>query len=237
MNECIIKIKNIIRVYGSKDNKNFALNNVSLNIEKGEMIAIMGPSGSGKSTLLNILGCIDVPTSGEYNLNNISVMTLNKTELAKVRNENIGFVFQNFALLNDYSIYENVELPLIYRNKIGNKKLSKKEIKEKSLSMLEKTGVISQEQKFPPELSGGQQQRVAIARALVGDTDIILADEPTGALDQKTGESIIELLKKINETGKTVIIVTHDINIAKKCKRLIELKDGNIIRDENISGL
>ena len=216
----LIKLKNINKIYNQESADFYALNDINLEINQGEMIAIMGPSGAGKSTLLNILGCIDVATSGEYSINNTLVQSLNKKELARIRNKNIGFVFQYFALIKEYTVLENVELPLTYGN------MSKKKIKEKALMYLERTGIKGLAKKTPPKLSGGQQQRVAIARALVNEPSIILADEPTGALDQKTGKEILSLLKELNKLGQTIIIVTHDPNIAAICDRTIFIEDG-----------
>lgn len=218
-----IILKNIIKKFG-KDNTSFsALSNISLKIEDGEMVAIMGPSGSGKSTLLNILGCIDQVTSGEYYFNGENVENLSPVELAEFRNKKVGFVFQYFALLNDYTIYENIELPLIKR------KLSKKERKKIIEVYLNKFGIIEQKNKRPQEISGGQQQRVAIIRALVTNPSYILADEPTGALDKKNGDSIMHILKELKKDGKTIIIVTHDSNIANFCDRIITIEDGKIV--------
>lgn len=214
-----ILLENINKIYGSGDAKTTALSNLSLTIDKGELIAIMGPSGSGKSTLLNILGCIDIPTSGKYILNSTDIGTLTQNELSKIRNENIGFIFQNFNLLYDYNLIDNVTLPLTYSN-------NKKNMKEKAIKLLTELKLENHLKKTPDKLSGGQKQRVAIARALINNPDIILADEPTGALDKLTGESILDLLIKINKKGKTLIIVTHDINIAKKCNKILNLVDG-----------
>jgi len=224
----LIEIKNINKIYGDKDNEFCALKNVNLKIDKGEMIAIIGPSGSGKSTLLNILGCIDTPSDGEYFLNGKLVNQQKPKQLAKIRNESFGFVFQNFSLLNEYTILENVELPLIYRNNLEKIKLSKKEIREKALKAIETVGLTSHIKKTPNKLSGGQQQRIAIARALIGNSPILLADEPTGALDQKTGQELLKILKDLNEQGKTIIIITHDEKVAKECQRTLKIVDGEI---------
>lgn len=221
----LIKINNISKIYENGDVSTKALDDVSLQINDGEMVAITGPSGSGKSTLLSILGCIDIPTSGDYYLDTELVSKLNSQQLAKIRNKKIGFIFQSFALINEYSVLENIQIPLKYR------KVPLKESKIKALEYLKKVNLEECKKKKPSQLSGGQQQRVAIARALVGNPDIILADEPTGALDQKNGEEIINLLLDINSQGKTVIIITHDINIASYCKRNIVIKDGKIVDD------
>lgn len=218
----LISLKDVVKIYGNKENQTEALRGINLDIDEGEMVAIMGPSGSGKTTLLNIIGCMDKCTSGSYFLHNEDTSTFNANKLAKFRNEHIGFVFQSFNLLNEYNLVENVYLPLTYRKGI---RLSRKKMAEE---MLEKVGLLSHKKKNPNQLSGGQQQRVAIARALVGNPSIILADEPTGALDQNTGREIINLLKEINESGKTVIIITHDDKVAAQCKRIVYIEDGLI---------
>jgi putative ABC transport system ATP-binding protein len=215
-----IILKNVVKMYGKGDAEFSALNGINLKIKDGEMVAIMGQSGSGKSTLLNILGFIDKVSSGEYYFNGENVSDLSASDLAKYRNTCIGFVFQYFALLNDYTVYENIELPLLKR------KLSKKERIKLIEEYLDKFEIMEQRNKRPQELSGGQQQRTAIIRALVTNPSYILADEPTGALDKKTGESIMKVLKEINKMGKTIIIVTHDINIARVCDRTINIEDG-----------
>lgn len=218
----LISINNLEKVYGKGDGKVVALDNVNIDIEKGDMVAIMGPSGSGKSTLLNILGLLDSPTNGEYKLDGKKVDSLPKNEIALVRNEMIGFVFQNFNLLNNQNLIYNVILPLTYSK-------NKKNMKERGKEILEKVGLGNYIQKTPNELSGGQKQRVAIARALINKPKIILADEPTGALDKNTGEEILNIFQELNENGQTIIVVTHDINIAKKCKRIIKIVDGKVV--------
>lgn len=221
----MIELKNIIKTYGVLEAKVCALNNVNIKIEKGEFVAIVGPSGSGKSTLLNILGGIDSSSSGEYYLNSQKISDLSGKNMASLRNEEFGFVLQYFGLINDYTIYENVALPLKY----SKKKIRKK--KELVREMLKKLSIENKENAYPTELSGGQCQRVAIARALINNPNIILADEPTGALDKETGIQIMEILKNLNEEGKTVIIVSHDENIYSKCNRIIKIEDGNISND------
>ena len=228
-----ISLKNITKKYVAYGNVTVALNNILLNIEQGEMVAVMGPSGSGKTTMLNILGCLDNPSEGQLFLKTEKVELMDEDELSKVRNKNIGFVFQQFALIDDYTVLENVELPLIYRKLHDKKsKLSRKEIKAKVFEVLDSLGIKDHYYKYPSQLSGGQQQRVAIARALIGEPDIIIADEPTGALDQKTGVEVMNLLLDINKKGKTVIIVTHDEKVATYCKRRVDILDGNIVSDK-----
>ncbi|MBU3127645.1 ABC transporter ATP-binding protein [Clostridium sp. FP2] len=218
-----IILKNVTKNFGKGDATFSALSNVSLKIEDGEMVAIMGTSGSGKSTLLNILGFIDKISNGEYYFDGENVETLTSVELAEFRNKKVGFVFQYFALLNDYTVYENIQLPLL------KTKLSKKEKKKIIEEYLIEFGITSQKNKRPQEISGGQQQRVAIIRALVTNPSYILADEPTGALDKKNGEAIMNILKDLNKNGKTIIIVTHDNNVANFCDRIITIDDGKII--------
>ncbi len=200
-----------------------ALDGVSFRIDKGEFVAITGSSGSGKSTLMNILGCLDVPTQGEYILNGKNVSSMNKRELARIRNREIGFVFQNFSLLPRMSAWENVELPLLYA---GNQ-----EAQDLAKSALEKVGLGERINHEPKQLSGGQCQRVAIARAIVHNPSIILADEPTGNLDSKTSDEIMQIFKDLNLSGRTIILVTHEGDIAIQCKRVIQVKDGKILKD------
>lgn len=224
----MIRLENISKIYDAKIDTTKALDNVSLQINDGELVAIMGPSGSGKSTLLNILGCMDTATEGKYYVDDIEVSMLKKSQRDSFRKKNIGFVFQHFALMDYYTAYENIELPLIANN------VRKSERKKIVQQQLEHLGITSQRNKLPKKMSGGQQQRVAIARALVTNVDLILADEPTGALDQKTGQEVLALLKEINSTGKTVIIVTHDEKIAADCNRVIMIQDGRIRDDKKI---
>ena len=224
----MIQLKDIKKVYKTKEMSTTALDGVSLDIEDGQMLAIMGPSGSGKSTLLNIIGAMDNLTEGSYKVNDTEVGTLKGNKLHEFRKNNISFVFQDFALMTRYTVYENVELPLL----AGKKKRSerKKIVKEK----LELMGIADLAKKYPTQISGGQQQRCAIARALASGNDIILADEPTGALDQNTGHEIMEAFKKVNELGKTVIIVTHDPNVAAYCNKTIRIVDGKIEGEEQL---
>lgn len=218
----MIKLESVSKVYKFDDVITEALKDVSLVIEKGEFVAIMGASGSGKSTLLNIIGCMDTPSSGKYTLDNDIVSELNSNALSKIRNGKITFVFQNFALMEKYTAYENIELPLL------NRKISMSERRKQVLEVAKQLGIETQLRKRPKQMSGGQQQRIAIARALVSGADIILADEPTGALDLKTGLELMELLKALNEKGKTIILVTHDSTVASYAKRIITISDGRI---------
>lgn len=221
----LIKITNVSKIYSSGPNKFKALDNVSLSITKGEYVAIVGPSGAGKSTLMNIIGCLDTATEGEYILDGVNT-NCSDSKLATIRNSKIGFIFQSYNLLPRISILENVELPLHY---LG---VSNKEAKERALQVLTKMGLEKHVKHKPSELSGGQMQRVAIARALVTKPQIILADEPTGALDSKTGKEVLEILKQLNEEGNTIIMITHDRELAKKAKRMITVMDGVITSDE-----
>jgi len=219
----MIQLKNITKVYKNGDNNLFALKGINIEIQKGDFVAVMGASGSGKTTLLNILGCMDRATEGEYIFDGQMVSGFSNLKADLFRSEHIGFVFQNFALLKDYTLRENVEIPLRANN------IPKKKRNALSDEILIRVGLGDYIKSFPTKISGGQQQRCAIARALVTGTDLILADEPTGALDSKTGQEIIDLLKEVNNEGKTVIIVTHDEKIANQAKRVIRLADGKII--------
>lgn len=198
------------------------LQNIDLKIEKSSMLAIMGPSGSGKSTLLNILGCLDIPSMGTYKLYNQELQSLNRRKLATIRNEHFGFVVQDFALIEDYTVMKNVEIPILYSKDKTNKK-------ERVLSILERLGMKEKASEYAYNLSGGQRQRVAIARALINNPDIILADEPTGALDQRTGQQVLDIFKSIHqEQKKTILIVTHDDRVAKQCDGIINIVDGKV---------
>lgn len=221
----LISLKNICRSYRNGEQELQVLKNINLEISEGEFVAIMGPSGSGKSTLMNTIGMLDTPTSGEYYLEGQEVARLGEKQLAQVRNQQIGFVFQQFFLLSKMDAVQNVELPLIYA---GVPVAQRRKLAEEYLSKVELTDRIHH---LPSELSGGQKQRVAIARALVNDPSIILADEPTGALDTKTGSQIMELLVELNEEGKTIIMVTHEPEIAAYAKRQIVIRDGVISSD------
>lgn len=222
----MIELKQITKEYKNDMVVTHALSGIDLKIRTGEFIAIMGASGSGKTTLLNIIGCMDIPTSGEYFLDSKNLTK--EKHLSSIRGKKISFVFQHFALIEDYTVFENVEIPLI------NQSLSKIERKKKVLSALKLVGIADLAKKRPNHISGGQKQRVAIARAIACGADIILADEPTGALDSKTGEEIMRLFSELNAIGKTVIVITHDRNIASFANRLITIKDGRIINDETI---
>lgn len=221
----IIKMNDIEKTYKMGSNSFNALSGVDLNITKGEYVAIVGPSGAGKSTLMNIIGCLDTPTNGEYILDGVNTKC-NDNKLAEIRNKKIGFIFQNYNLLPKLNILENVELPLLYLGYPSNK------IREKAKEALEKVGLMTHLEHRPSELSGGQMQRVAIARALVTNPQIILADEPTGALDSKTGKEVLKMLTDLNNEGNTIIIITHDIEIASYTKRIVTVRDGKILSDE-----
>lgn len=225
----MIKVQNLWKVYQNGSIKVEALRGVSFEVTEGEMVAIMGPSGSGKSTLMHLLGCLDTPTSGKYYLAGNDVSSLKEDQLAEIRNQHIGFVFQQFNLLSRVSILHNVEVPLIYR---GVKKRKREKI---AREYLEKVGLGNRLHHNPNEISGGQRQRVAIARALVNQPSLILADEPTGNLDTRTGEEIMEFFCQLNEQGHTIILVTHEENIARYARRILYIVDGEITRDEVIS--
>ena len=221
----MIKLLDVSKTYQLSGVQVNAVKSVNLDIEQGEFASIMGPSGSGKSTMMNILGCLDIPSTGEYLLDNIEVGKLNDNQLAEIRGENVGFIFQTYNLLPRISAIENVMMGLSY--------ISNKDIKEKAVSALEKVGLKDRMKHKPVEMSGGEQQRVSIARALVKNPRIVLADEPTGALDTKTGSEIMEILTNLNIESKiTVLIVTHEPDIAKQTKRIISFRDGEIINDE-----
>ena len=221
----MIDLKDIYKIYVDGDSEIHALDGVTLHIEKGEFVAIVGQSGSGKSTCMNIIGCLDVPTSGSYHLEGVDAGTLTEDEQALFRNQTLGFIFQQYNLIPKLSVLENVELPLIYRGYSAKKRL------ELATRALERVGLGDRLTKYPSQLSGGQQQRVSIARALAGHPSVILADEPTGALDSKTGKDVLELLKELNREGNTIILITHDNSIAEQAKRIIRIHDGKITED------
>jgi len=225
----LIKIQNLKKVYKMGEESIYALNNISLEIQKNEFVSIMGASGSGKTTFLSIVGCLDQATEGEYYLDGILIKNLSKNQLAKIRNQKIGFVFQKFYLLSRLTALENVELPLVYAN------IPKKERIEKAKFYLSLVGLESRMHHFPNQLSGGQQQRVAIARALVNQAPILLADEPTGNLDSKTSNDIMELFVRLHrENHITIILVTHESDIAKFSKRIIYFQDGKILKEKRL---
>ena len=221
----MIKLENVTKKYVMGDNIVMALNGIGIHINEGEFVAIVGPSGSGKSTPMNIIGCLDVVTGGYYELNQIPIQDYDKDELADIRNQQIGFVFQQFNLLNNFSALENVMMPMTYA------RVHKKQREEKALHLLGLVGLSDRTHHKPTELSGGQQQRVSIARALANDPAIILADEPTGALDTKTGQEVLNALKELNQQGKTVVIIIHDVEVAKNTNRIITLRDGLVLTD------
>lgn len=220
----VINMSNINKIYSMGSREFKALDNINLSINKGEYVAIVGPSGAGKSTLMNIIGCLDTPSGGEYILDGLNTKC-SDSKLAEIRNKKIGFIFQNYNLLPKLNVLENVELPLLY---LG---MSNSEIKERALAALKKVGLETHLKHKPNELSGGQKQRVAIARALVTEPQIILADEPTGALDSKTGREVLNMMEDLNKEGNTIIIITHDKEIAAEAKRMITVRDGIITSD------
>ena len=222
----ILNMIDICKSYYMGEEELKVLFDVNLKIESGEFVSILGPSGSGKSTMMNIIGCLDVATSGKYILSGNIINDLDEIELAHVRNKEVGFVFQSFHLLPRMSALQNVELPLVYS------RLSKSERKKKAMDILDQVGLSDKMRNMPNQLSGGQQQRVAIARALVTKPTILLADEPTGALDQKTGHQIMELFEQLNKEGKTIIMITHDTNIASYARRVVNILDGYLTEQE-----
>lgn len=224
----LIEVEELTKTYGSGDNEQTVLRGIDLEIQEGEFVAILGPSGSGKSTLMNILGCLDGYTSGRYRFGDKDVTGLSETELSLFRNKQIGFIFQQFNLLPRLSAYENVELPLIYQRS------SKTERQARTKQMLTRVGLGDKFAAFPNQLSGGQQQRVAIARALVTNPSLLLADEPTGALDQANGRQIMELFHDLHAEGKTIIMITHDIDIAREATRIVHVRDGKIEKEERV---
>ncbi|MDT3698113.1 MAG: ABC transporter ATP-binding protein [Thermincola sp.] len=225
----VIRLVDIRKYYQTGPVTVKALDGVNVEVQTGELLAIIGPSGSGKSTMMNVLGCLDVPTGGEYYLDGREISKFDEDELADIRNKKIGFIFQNFNLLSRLTALENVELPLIYRG------IGAAERRERATKALDMVGLQDRIQHTPTELSGGQQQRVAIARALAGDPPVILADEPTGNLDSKSGKEVMEILKDLHNGGKTVIIITHDLAVAAQAERVIKMHDGRVIDDEGVA--
>ena len=225
----LLQVKDMKKIYSAGENSVTALAGVSLGIAKGEYVAIMGPSGSGKSTFMNLIGCLDRPTSGQYLLNGEDVSTKSDDELAEIRNKYIGFIFQSFNLLPKLTALENVALPLIYRGVAPRERISR------AKEVLEAVGIGDRMQHLPSELSGGQQQRVAIARALAGNPSLILADEPTGALDSRSGEEVLSIFQRLNSEGITIIVVTHDEQVASHTRRIIRFKDGMMLSDEQVA--
>ena len=224
-NQAVLKAQAITKIFEGATPVE-VLKGVDIEVREGEFVAILGQSGSGKSTCMNIIGCLDVPTSGSYHLNGIDVSTMKDDELAVIRNQTLGFIFQQYNLIPKLTLLENVELPLVYRGYPPQKR------RELALLALSRVGLEDRAKKFPSQLSGGQQQRVSIARALAGNPKVILADEPTGALDSKTGKDVLDFLKKLNSDGTTVVMITHDNEIASQAKRIVRISDGKIISDE-----
>lgn len=221
----MIEFKNVYKIYHMGDSEVRAIDGISFTIDKGEFVAIVGQSGSGKSTCMNIIGALDLPSEGEYLLTGLNITRYDEDQLAQIRNRTLGFIFQQYNLIPKLNVYENVELPLIYAN------VPEKERYEKVIRALERVGLANRMRHYQHELSGGQQQRVSIARALVNDPSVILADEPTGALDSKTGIEALELLKQLNDEGNTIVLITHDNSIAHQAKRMIQIHDGKVVSD------
>jgi len=227
--EHLIELKDIYKIYHMGEETVHALDGINLTIDPGEFVAIVGQSGSGKSTAMNIIGCLDVPTSGTYHLAGVDVSTMADDQQAEIRNKMLGFIFQQYNLIPKLNVLENVELPLLYAG------LSAQERHERAVQALERVGLADKQKNLPSQLSGGQQQRVSIARALAGNPSVILADEPTGALDSRTGREVLGFLQKLNQEGDTVVLITHDNSIAVKAKRIVRLQDGRIIYDGDAS--
>ncbi|MGN0157983.1 MAG: ABC transporter ATP-binding protein [Brotaphodocola sp.] len=228
MSDILIDLKDIYKIYQMGDEEVRANDGITLSIRRGEFVAIVGKSGSGKSTLMNIIGALDVPTSGSYYLGGEDVSEMSDDQLAEIRNRMIGFVFQQYNLLPKSTLLENVELPLLYA------RMPKEERRERAMSSLERVGLGEKWNSYPKQLSGGQQQRVSIARALAGNPSLILADEPTGALDSRTGREVLHFFKQLNEEGNTIVIITHDSSVAKEAKRVVRIHDGKIDFDGDV---
>ncbi len=227
----VVKITDVHKIYDSGEVKVHAVRGITLDLFMGEMMALMGASGSGKSTLMNTLGCLDRPTSGTYLLDSIDISTLDRNELADLRNEKLGFVFQGFNLLARTTALENVELPMLY----GKRKVRTREMEERAMHCLSIVGLSDRADHFPSQLSGGQQQRVAIARALVNNPQVLLADEPTGNLDSKTSVEVMGVFQKLNDQGITIVMVTHELDIANYCKRNLVMRDGKVVSDTPVA--
>jgi putative ABC transport system ATP-binding protein len=227
----VVQLDEIHKIYDSGEVPVHAVRGVTLTIERGEFVAVMGSSGSGKSTLMNTLGCLDRPTKGRYMLDGIDVSGLDRNELADLRNQKLGFVFQGFNLLSRTTALENVELPMLY----GRRHYSSKEIRDRAMHSLEIVGLAKRFDHFPSQLSGGQQQRVAIARGLINEPQVLLADEPTGNLDSKTSVEIMGVFQKLNEQGITIVMVTHELDIAHYCKRNLIMRDGKLVSDVRVT--
>ena len=223
--EHLIELKDVYKIYQMGSEEVHALDGVDMTIDPGEFVAIVGQSGSGKSTAMNIIGCLDVPTSGTYHLGGTDVSTMDDDQQAEIRNKMLGFIFQQYNLIPKLTVQENVELPLLYAG------ISAEERRERALRSLERVGLADKRRNLPSQLSGGQQQRGSIARALAGEPSVILADEPTGALDSRTGREVLGFLQKLNEEGDTVVLITHDNSIAVKARRIVRLQDGRVIYD------
>ena len=223
--EHLIELRDIYKIYQMGNEEVHALDGINLTIDTGEFVAIVGQSGSGKSTAMNIIGCLDVPSTGVYKLGGVDVSTMDDDQQAVIRNKMLGFIFQQYNLIPKLNVLENVELPLLYAG------VSERERRERALRSLERVGLADKYKNRPNQLSGGQQQRVSIARALAGDPSVILADEPTGALDSRTGREVLHFLKQLHEEGNTVVLITHDNSIAVKAERIVRLQDGKIIYD------
>ncbi|MGN0162949.1 MAG: ABC transporter ATP-binding protein [Candidatus Ornithomonoglobus sp.] len=226
----LVELKDIYKIYHMGETDVHALDGISLTIDRGEFVAIVGSSGSGKSTCMNIIGCLDVPTSGTYKLNGRNITNYTEDELADVRNKMLGFIFQQYNLIPKLTVIENVQLPLLYAG------LSEKEQRKRAMLALRRVGLESKAKNLPAQLSGGQQQRVSIARALAGNPSVILADEPTGALDSKTGRDVMLFLQQLNREGNTIILITHDNSIAARASRIIRVTDGRIVYDGPVAG-
>lgn len=229
-NDVLIKLQDVYKIYQTGETSVHALDGVSLEIRRGEFAAIVGASGSGKSTCMNIIGCLDKPTSGSYHLAGADVLSMDDNAKAKLRNKTLGFIFQQYNLIPKLNLCENVELAMLYAGMPAGER------HKRSLQLLEKVGLADKANNVPNQLSGGQQQRVAIARALAGEPAVILADEPTGALDSQTGREVLDILRQLNQEGRTVVLITHDNSIARQAQRIVRLEDGKIIYDGSADG-